>query len=51
MRRGAVAIVVGVALGLGLGRALEQCAAHVDLGPVVRVDPAIRSMDAGRKDR
>lgn len=51
MRRGAAAVVIGVGLGLGFGRVLEQCAAHVDIGPVVRVDPAIRTLDAGRKDR
>lgn len=51
MRRGVAAILLGVVLGLGLGRVLEQCAAHVDLGSVVRVDPAIRALDAGRKDR
>lgn len=51
MRRGVAAIVVGVVLGLGLGRALEQCAVRVDLGPVTRVDPAIRALDAGRRDR
>ena len=51
MRRGVAAILLGVVLGLGLGRALERCVTHVDLGPAVRVDPAIRALDAGRKDR
>ncbi len=49
MRRASAAVIAGVVIGLAWGEALQCVAARVELGPVTRVHPAIRALDAGRR--
>lgn len=49
LRAGVLALVLAV--GTAILRGCEAVVARWDLGPAVQVHPAIRALDAGRRDR